>query len=70
MAVQRTTADMPLRWCALHKFMETGTPGYPRMERLVDASINLFKPPIRARMRIHQGTVINTLEFDHDVKVF
>lgn len=56
--LNRAGSDFPLRWCAMHKFLETGAAGVSRMTMLVDAAISAFSPEIRARLRLHHGTFL------------
>jgi len=56
--LNRLGSDIPIRWCAMHKFLENGAVGVSRLTMLVDSAIVAFSPEIRARLRLHYGTSV------------
>lgn len=55
MVVQRVLIDLPVRYCAIHKFTEPEASGLSKIDNFMDAAVNLFRPAVRARIRIYKG---------------
>eukprot|EP00934_Nitzschia_sp_Nitz4_P004506 Nitzschia sp. Nitz4//scaffold85_size83877//77726//79490//NITZ4_005243-RA/size83877-augustus-gene-0.156-mRNA-1//1//CDS//3329559179//4496//frame0 len=54
--VHRLIADMPLKWCVSHKFLEQDLPGNGHLAKVVEAAMYMFQPSVRARTRVHYGS--------------